>query len=41
MTFAADSLNARSGKMEMQLVLTMEGVTRKLPVTGRCHDRLR
>jgi polyisoprenoid-binding protein YceI len=34
MTFAADSLNARSGKMEMQLVVTMEGVTRKLPVTA-------
>jgi polyisoprenoid-binding protein YceI len=34
MTFAADSLNARSGKMEMQLVVTMEGVTRKIPVTA-------
>ncbi len=34
MTFAADSLNARSGKMEMQLVVTMGGVTRKLPVTA-------
>ena len=34
MTFAADSLTARSGKMEMQLVVTMEGVTRKLPVTA-------
>jgi polyisoprenoid-binding protein YceI len=34
MTFAADSLNARSGKMEMQLVVTMEGVTRKMPVTA-------
>ena len=34
MTFAADSLNARSGKMEMQLVVTLEGVTRKLPVTS-------
>src|SRR5919199_5930187 len=33
MTFAADSLDARSGKMEMQLALTMEGVTRKVPVT--------
>ncbi|HEV8178341.1 MAG TPA: YceI family protein [Gemmatimonadales bacterium] len=34
MTFAADSLNASSGKMEMQLMLTMEGVTRKVPVTA-------
>jgi polyisoprenoid-binding protein YceI len=34
MTFAADSLNARSGKMEMQLALTMEGTTRKVPVTA-------
>ena len=34
MTFAADSLNARSGKMEMQLAVTMEGVTRKIPVTA-------
>jgi polyisoprenoid-binding protein YceI len=32
MTFAADSLSARSGKMEMQLALTMEGTTRKVPV---------
>ena len=34
MTFAAGSLNARSGKMTMQLVVTMEGVTRKIPVTA-------
>jgi polyisoprenoid-binding protein YceI len=34
MTFAADSLNARSGKIEMQLALTMEGTTRKVPVTA-------
>ena len=34
MTFAADSLNARSGKMEFQLLVTMEGTTRKLPVTA-------
>jgi len=34
MTFAADSLNARSGKMEMQLVVTMKGVSRKIPVTA-------
>jgi polyisoprenoid-binding protein YceI len=34
MTFAADSLNAKSGKMEMQLAVTMEGTTRKLPVTA-------
>jgi polyisoprenoid-binding protein YceI len=32
MTFAADSLSARSGRMEMQLALTMEGTTRKVPV---------
>jgi len=32
MTFAADSLNARTGKLEMQLAVTMEGRTRKLPV---------
>jgi polyisoprenoid-binding protein YceI len=34
MTFAADSLNPRSGKMEFQLLVTMEGTTRKLPVTA-------
>lgn len=34
MTFAADSLSARSGTMEMQLGLTMEGTTRKVPVTA-------
>lgn len=34
MTFAADSLSARSGKMELQLALTMEGTTRKVPVTA-------
>jgi polyisoprenoid-binding protein YceI len=34
MTFAADSLTARTGKMEMQLALTMEGTTRKVPVTA-------
>ena len=34
MTFAADSLSAKSGKMEMQLALTMEGTTRKVPVTA-------
>jgi polyisoprenoid-binding protein YceI len=32
MTFAADSLDARSGKMELQLAITMEGTTRKVPV---------
>jgi polyisoprenoid-binding protein YceI len=35
MTFAADSLDARSGKMDLQLAVTMEGVTRKLPVTAQ------
>jgi len=34
MTFAADSLRANSGKMEMHLALTMEGTTRKVPVTA-------
>jgi polyisoprenoid-binding protein YceI len=34
MTFAADSLNARSGRMEIQLDLTMEGTTRTVPVTA-------
>jgi polyisoprenoid-binding protein YceI len=34
MTFAADSLGARSGKMDMQLAVTMEGTTRKLPVAA-------
>lgn len=34
MTFAADSLNAQSGKMKMQLVVTMEGISRKIPVTA-------
>jgi polyisoprenoid-binding protein YceI len=32
MAFAADSLNVRSGKLEMQLAVTMEGTTRKVPV---------
>lgn len=34
MTFAADSLSAHSGKMEMQLRVTLEGTTRKIPVTA-------
>src|SRR5215208_2015173 len=34
MTFAADSLDARSGKMEMRLMVTMEGTTRPVPVTA-------
>ena len=34
MTFAADSLRAHSGKMDMQLALTMKGTTRKVPVTA-------
>jgi polyisoprenoid-binding protein YceI len=34
MTFAADSLSARSGKVNMQLALTMEGTTRRVPVTA-------
>jgi polyisoprenoid-binding protein YceI len=32
MTFAADSLSARNGKMEFRLAVTMEGVTRPIPV---------
>jgi polyisoprenoid-binding protein YceI len=34
MTFAAESLQARSGKMNMQLAVTLEGTTRKVPVTA-------
>jgi polyisoprenoid-binding protein YceI len=34
MTFVADSLSAKSGKMELQLAVTMEGVTRRIPVTA-------
>jgi polyisoprenoid-binding protein YceI len=34
MIFAADSLSAKSGKMEMQLGVTMEGNTRRVPVTA-------
>jgi polyisoprenoid-binding protein YceI len=33
-TFAADSLKATSGKMELQLAITLKGVTRKVPVTA-------
>ena len=34
MIFAADSLDARSGKIRMQLDVTMEGKTRAIPVTA-------
>lgn len=34
MTFTADSLTAKSGKMEMPLMVTMEGVTRTVPVSA-------
>ena len=34
MIFAADSLDARSGKMQMQLHVTMEGKTRAIPVAA-------
>jgi polyisoprenoid-binding protein YceI len=34
MTFVADSLNASSGKMSLQLALTMAGTTRMVPVTA-------
>jgi len=35
MVFAADSLRAASGKMQLQLALTMEGTTRTVPVTAQ------
>jgi polyisoprenoid-binding protein YceI len=34
MTFAADSLRAKSGKMDLRLMVTMEGRTRPIPVTA-------
>jgi hypothetical protein len=34
MSFAADSLRAASGRMELQLAVTIKGVTRKVPVTA-------
>ena len=34
MTFAAESINAKTGKMELQVAVTMEGVTRTFPVTA-------
>lgn len=34
MTFAAESLSAKSGKMELRLAVTMAGVTRRVPVTA-------
>jgi polyisoprenoid-binding protein YceI len=34
MTFAADSLSAKSGKMDMRLRVTLEGTTRQIPVTA-------
>ena len=34
MTFAADSLGAKSGRMEIPLAVTLEGVTRTVPVTA-------
>lgn len=34
MTFTADSISAKSGKMELQLAVTMAGVTRRVPVTA-------
>ena len=34
MAFAADSLDAKNGKVQMQLAVTMEGATRKVPVTA-------
>jgi polyisoprenoid-binding protein YceI len=34
MTFTADQVEARTGKVQLQLAVTMEGVTRRLPVTA-------
>jgi polyisoprenoid-binding protein YceI len=34
MVFATESLRATNGKMNMQLAVTMEGTTRKVPVTA-------
>ena len=34
MTFAAESLDAKSGKMEIPLAVTLEGITRTVPVTA-------
>lgn len=34
MSFAADSLSAKSGKMDFRLAVTMEGVTRPIPVSA-------
>ena len=34
MTFAAESLGARGGRMEIPLAVTLEGVTRTVPVTA-------
>jgi polyisoprenoid-binding protein YceI len=34
MTLAADSLDARTGSVDLQLALTMEGITRKVPVSA-------
>lgn len=34
MTFAADSITAKTGKLALQLAVTMEGVTRTIPVTA-------
>jgi polyisoprenoid-binding protein YceI len=34
MIFAADSLTAKTGKLAMQLAVTMEGTTRTVPVTA-------
>lgn len=34
MTFAADSIRAVSGRIDLQLAVTMEGITRTIPVTA-------
>lgn len=34
MSFVADALSASSGRMEIQLAVTMEGTTRQVPVTA-------
>ena len=34
MMFAADGIEAKTGKVELQLAVTMEGTTRRIPVTA-------
>jgi polyisoprenoid-binding protein YceI len=39
MTFSADSLSARNGKVELRLAVRMEGTTRQIPVTAEVAIR--